>query len=295
MSNDEQARRYVEAETPAEPVLADRAVSEQLAEPVLADRLVPQQLAEPVLADRAVPEQLAEPIPFRIGTVMPDSVPAEPLLRATPAEPLQPFLRAEDAPVSGEPTHVVGRPMQVAQDAPVPVQPAHVVGRPVQQGVPASPAAERTAAVKKRGDDAGGAGTGFQVDPEQYRAAVSPMLAAYEQVAELSRSLTAFMSSMEAQNPWGNDDSGKKFAEGSEGYLQYSHSTLTVLKALPDELKNIADGLKAMAAGYQNADENVVNELSGLESTAQLPAAPSLPSTPVTPIISTRPIQSGRH
>ncbi|MFE1320402.1 hypothetical protein [Kitasatospora phosalacinea] len=249
MSNDEQARRYVEAETPAEPVLTDRLMPEEM----------PRQ--------RGV---LAEPLqPFQQDT------PVEPLQsrqRGVLAEPLQPFQQAEEATV--------------------PLQPAYVMARPMEQSVPKP--ATRTLAAKERGET-GGAGTGFQVDPEQYRAAVSPMLAAYEQVASLSRSLSAFMSSMEAQNPWGNDESGKKFAEGEKGYLQYSHDTMTVLKGLPDELKYIADGLKAMAAGYENADEDVTAELDGIESTAPLPTAPSLPSTPVQPIISTRPVQSGRH
>ncbi|WP_282203166.1 hypothetical protein [Kitasatospora fiedleri] len=121
------------------------------------------------------------------------------------------------------------------------------------------------------------------------------MLAASEQVANVYRSLSAFLPSMEAQNPWGNDESGKKFAEGEKGYLKYSHDTMDVVKGLPDALKGIADGLKAMAESYQNADENVISELDGIDSTVQMPTAPSLPSAPVQPIISTRPIQSGRH
>ncbi|GLW53607.1 hypothetical protein [Kitasatospora phosalacinea] len=294
MSNDEQARRYVEAETPA----------------------------EPAFTARLMPEESVAPTPFRVGTAMPDSVPAEPFLRATEATPVEPFQRAAEGvplqpfqratpatPVEPfqratpvEPLQPFQRateatpvePFQRAEEATAPIQPAHVMGRPVQQGVPMTAASPRTADAKKRGDT-GGAGTGFQVDPEQYRAAVSPMLAAYEQVASLSRSLSAFMSSMEAQNPWGNDESGKKFAEGEKGYLQYSHATMTVLKGLPDELKYIADGLKAMAAGYESADEDVTAELDGIESTAPLPTAPSLPSAPVHPIISTRPVQSGRH
>ncbi|MFD7734142.1 WXG100 family type VII secretion target [Kitasatospora phosalacinea] len=313
MSNDEQARRYVEAETPAEPAFTARLMPEEPVAPVpfRVGTVVPESIpAQPLLrateetpvqpfqrAAESVPLQpfqrgtLAEPLQPRLGETPVE--PLQPLLRATEGTPVQPFQREAEATAPLQPAHVMGRPLEQGEaEATAPLQPAHVMGRPMEQGVPKS--AARTPAAKERGAT-GGAGTGFQVDPEQYRAAVSPMLAASEQVSSLNRSLSAFLTSLEAQNPWGNDESGKKFAEGEKGYLQYSHDTLAVLKGLPDELKYIADGLKAMAAGYENADEDVTAELGGIESTVQMPTAPSLPSTPVHPIISTRPVQSGRH
>ncbi|MFB7944318.1 hypothetical protein ACFC6L_05305 [Kitasatospora phosalacinea] len=285
MSNDEQARRYVEAETPAEPAFTARLMPEEM----------PRQRG--ALAEPLQPFQQETPVePLQPAYVMARPVEQGEVEATAPLQPAYVMGRPVEQgelvePV--QPAYVMARPVEQGEvEATAPLQPAHVMARPVEQGVPT--AASRTLAAKRRGET-GGAGTGFQADPEQYRAAVSPMLAAYEQVADLSRSLSAFMSSMEAQNPWGNDESGKKFAEGEKGYLQYSHDTMAVLKGLPDELKYIADGLKAMAANYENADEDVTAELGGIESTVQMPTAPSLPSTPVQPIISTRPVQSGRH
>ncbi|MFJ8038996.1 hypothetical protein ACIRBX_00595 [Kitasatospora sp. NPDC096147] len=146
----------------------------------------------------------------------------------------------------------------------------------------------------------GSAGAGFEVDPEKYRAAVSPMLAAAEQVRALYTSLSAFLPSAEADNPWGNDDAGKKFAEGDEGYLKFSSSTMEVLKGLPDALKGVADGMKAMAEGYASSEDAIIDAFGSLDAVEiAIPQAPNLPGTapdnpvhiPVTP----RTMQSGRH
>ncbi|GAB2730668.1 hypothetical protein [Kitasatospora kifunensis] len=115
----------------------------------------------------------------------------------------------------------------------------------------------------------GSSGAGFAVDPSRYRAAVSPLLAAVEQLTELSTGMTAFLSTMEGQAPWGNDESGKKFAEGDKGYLTYSADTLKTLNGMPDGLKYVADGLKAMADGYEGADGSVQGELNNAEAPAQ--------------------------
>ncbi len=145
----------------------------------------------------------------------------------------------------------------------------------------------------------GGAGQGFQVSPEQYQAAVSPMLAASEQVMALFTTLNSYLPSMESQQPWGKDESGKKFAEGEKGYLKYSADTLKTLKGLPDGLKYIADGLKAMAQGYEGADSGVTSDLTGQDN--QLSASPPptwSPSvhTPITPMNTYEHVnQSGRH
>jgi hypothetical protein len=189
------------------------------------------------------------------------------------------------------------------------------VGTVATQGTPAEPLRRMSATVPTRpaqprtGTDTagrtgtpggGGSGQGFQVDPEQYRAAVSPMLAASEQVRSLSTSLSAFLSSSEAQSPWGDDESGKKFAEGEKGYLKYSKDTLDVIKGLPDALKGIADGMKAMADGYEGAEEAVAAAFDGMDTGANpIPAAPSLPGTPVNnPVhipVTPRIAPSGRH
>ena len=231
--------------------------------------------------------QFAQPVTpaFRIGTVATEDVPVEPFRPAHVSEPLlqgrltepELFEQPRTAAHRSEPLHGTSAAL------------------PEQQ---ARPRTDSEAAKRRVADDGGGggsAGQGFKVDPEQYRAAVSPMLAASEQVASLYRSLNAYLPSLEAQNPWGNDDSGKKFAEGDLGYLKCSHGTMALLKSLPEGLKGIAEGLKRMAESYQNADENTVAELSGIESTAQMPVAPSLPAAPVHLPITPGMTQSGRH
>ncbi|WP_033219568.1 WXG100 family type VII secretion target [Kitasatospora phosalacinea] len=264
MSNDEQAS-YVEADARIEP-----------------DRVV-----------HRVPVTPAEPEHFLIGTAVPEQIAAEPV--QPDYAPLRPMERGVPLSEHGllAPDHVATEPVQPDY---APLRPMER-GRPVQQATPAQrnsrPAAARNAG--SGSGSSGGAGSGFRVDPEQYRAAVSPMLAASEQVADIYRSLSAYLPSLEAQNPWGNDESGKKFAEGDQGYLKISHSTMTLLKSLPGGLKGIAEGLKQMAESYQNVDENTIAELGGIESTAQLPEAPSLPSAPVHLPITPGMTQSGRH
>ncbi|MGW4651198.1 hypothetical protein [Kitasatospora sp. NPDC004289] len=161
-------------------------------------------------------------------------------------------------------------------------------------------AARRVSVSAAPAQGGGDAGQGFQVKPEQYQAAVSPLLAAAEQVRALSASLEAFLPSAEATNPWGNDDSGKKFAEGDKGYLKFSKDTLEVVRSLPEALKGIAEGMKAMAEGYDNAEQSIISTLEDLDATEiAIPQAPAVPAArvdnlthiPVTPRIS----QSGRH
>ncbi|MFC6600057.1 WXG100 family type VII secretion target [Kitasatospora paranensis] len=192
-------------------------------------------------------------------------------------------------------------PVRYATEA-VPAEPLRRMSAtlPTQQAQPRTGtyAAERAAGAS--GDGGGGAGQGFQVDPEQYRSAVSPVLAASEQVRSLYTSLSAFLTSLEAQKPWGDDESGKKFAEGDKGYLKYSKDTLDVIKGLPEALKGIADGLKAMADGYEGADGTIATEFDGMDTGANpMPAAPSLPSAPVNnPVhipVTPRIAPSGRH
>ncbi|MFB7613849.1 WXG100 family type VII secretion target [Kitasatospora sp. NPDC056181] len=139
------------------------------------------------------------------------------------------------------------------------------------------------------------AGTGFDVHPEQYRAAVSPMLAASDRVSAAYLDLDSFLTSMNATHPWGNDHAGHQFAEGEKGYLAYSSGTLKGLKGLPAALRRVAEGLKRMAENYENTERRVTASLTGrnenpgpsgpvdpLASAAAPPQAPA-PVTPTLP------------
>ncbi|GAA2143573.1 hypothetical protein GCM10009760_30140 [Kitasatospora kazusensis] len=144
----------------------------------------------------------------------------------------------------------------------------------------------------------GGAGQGFQVRPEQYGAAVSPMLAASEAIAALYTSLNSYLPSMESQAPWGKDESGKQFAEGDKGYLKYSADTLKALKGMPDGLKYIADGLKSMAQGYEGADGSTASDLAGQEGQLQSSPPPAYTPPmhiPISPSITLEHMNTGKH
>jgi hypothetical protein len=278
MSNDEPAWYETEATARVEPDHLGRLASEVVGVTQPMERLIPAEATTPA---------------FRVGTLAAEGQSAEPFEQARTAaqrsEPLsqgrlveaEPFEQARTAAHQSEPLRRTSAAL------------------PEQQAQPRTGA---EAAKRRVSEDGGGgnAGRGFKVDPEQYQAAVSPMLAASEQVRSLYTSLSAFLPSLEAQNPWGNDESGKKFAEGEKGYLKYSKDTLEVFKGLPDALKGIADGLKAMAQGYQGADEAIASDFDGMDTGAySIPAPPSLPSAPVNnPVhipVTPRIIQSGRH
>ncbi|MEV4556785.1 hypothetical protein AB0K51_07275 [Kitasatospora sp. NPDC049285] len=318
------------AEIPAEPLLQARVGTVQ-AEPLMQARVSEAIPAEPMLQGRLTAQQM-EPMEGRLTAQQVQ--PMEGRLTAQQMEPMEGRLTAQQMePMEGRLTAQQVEPRlqdltaqrteprlqdltaavpaeRRLKDA-VAAEPATadaVAAEPLRRmtgTVPAQQAQARTGmeAAKRSassGDGGGGAGQGFQVNPEQYQAAVSPMLAASEQVRSLYTSLSAFLPSLEAQNPWGNDESGKKFAEGEKGYLKYSKDTLDVVKGLPDALKGIADGLKAMAENYQGADESITSEFNGMDlGDNPMPLAPTLPSAPlnnpvhipVTPRIS----QSGRH
>ncbi|WP_405366015.1 hypothetical protein [Kitasatospora sp. NBC_00039] len=155
----------------------------------------------------------------------------------------------------------------------------------------ASGAAGGAAAATAKAD----AGTGFEVTPEQYRAAVSPMLAALDRVSAAYLALDSFLTSMNATSPWGNDHAGHEFAEGEKGYLAYSSGTLKGLKGLPAALRRVAHGLKVMAENYETTERQVVNALDGRKQVLDtyrpvdaLPAAAALPQAPV-PVAPTLP------
>ncbi|MFD0274502.1 hypothetical protein ACFVHB_11440 [Kitasatospora sp. NPDC127111] len=154
---------------------------------------------------------------------------------------------------------------------------------------PAAPAAAAAAAPAKA------AGTGFEAHPAQYRAAVSPMLAASDRVSAAYLDLDSFLTSMNATHPWGNDHAGHQFAEGEKGYLAYSAGTLKGLKGLPAALRRVAEGMKRMAENYENTERGVVNTLKGRQEDLgthgpadPLPAAAALPQAPA-PVAATLP------
>ncbi|MFJ1706886.1 WXG100 family type VII secretion target [Kitasatospora sp. NPDC088346] len=164
----------------------------------------------------------------------------------------------------------------------------------------AAPAASAAPAAAAKAN----AGTGFEVTPEQYRTAVSPMLAATDRVSAAYLALDGYLTSMNATDPWGNDHAGHQFAEGEKGYLAYSAGTLKGLKGLPAALHRIADGLKLMAQNYETTEQRVVGGLDGSKQEldayrpmnplpaaalpqAPAPVAPTLPAPHVGPMVYT--------
>ncbi|WP_371493927.1 hypothetical protein OG871_02570 [Kitasatospora sp. NBC_00374] len=235
------------------------------------------------------------------------------------AEPVHEALRATR--VDAVPIQEALRPMEathaVEREALRPMEATHAVEREALRpmegvmrsdsgpGLAASRAAAATApddgeaAVKRRapaaeqgaqgsGASGGSAGTGFTVDPAQYQAAVAPVLAAADQLSELVTGLTAFLDHTQSTAPWGNDESGKKFAEGEKGYLKYSTETLKGLKGMPDAVRYVADGLKAMAQNYQHA-EDATTDVFRSDGGGEVAAAPQVGTytAPVNPTIPT--------
>ncbi|MFD9124096.1 hypothetical protein [Kitasatospora sp. NPDC059571] len=258
----------------------------EVAEPLA--RLEPMQVAEPMA--RLEPTEAAEPL----ARLRPMEA-AEPLARLRPmeAEPVVSMDRVAQAEptlttartAEAEPVHSTARTAELRpMEGTVAAEPDMLLQRTATDGVPAEartvPLAAGRAAATPAAQDAqvkrlaptaqsssssggGSAGSGFQVDPEQYRAAVSPVLAAADQLSQLVTGLTAFLEHTQSTAPWGNDESGKKFAEGEKGYLKYSADTLKGLKSMPDEVKYIADGLKAMAENYRAAEEGNTSAFQG--------------------------------
>ncbi|WP_371477839.1 hypothetical protein [Kitasatospora sp. NBC_00315] len=224
-----------------------------------------------------------------------DATPAQERLRAVTTErmPVEPRLATLAEPVAMTPGQMATatEPMIVEPRSAEPTTAARVAAEPLaaervgtvaaRQGVSAvEPTAatriqgvtagetthERPATPDTTGSGGGGsAGTGFKVSPEQYQAAIAPIHAASDRIAALHASLSGFLAGMQASAPWGDDDSGKKFAEGDKGYLKYSEDTLKGLKGLPGGLQYIADGLKAMVDGYEGAETAFTSSLSDQE------------------------------
>ncbi|MER8186423.1 hypothetical protein [Kitasatospora sp. NPDC094015] len=161
-----------------------------------------------------------------------------------------------------------------------------VAGRPAVAG-------QSTRAVpKSSGASAeGGSGQGFRVNPDQYRAAVPPMLAVSDRIAALHSALSSYLPGMEGNSPWGDDESGKQFAEGEKGYLHYSAQTLKALKGMPDGIRYIADGLKAMADGYDGSEGSATSDFSGDPEGAAVAPPPAYTPTQHIPA----PVSMGHH
>ncbi|MFJ8041081.1 hypothetical protein ACIRBX_11310, partial [Kitasatospora sp. NPDC096147] len=250
------------------------------------DRLTPTEpthTTEPLTPLR--PMERAEPLEPTQATERLTAL--RPMERGTPLEPLH----ATDRLTPTEPTHTTEpltplRPMERAEPLEPTaqlrdrsdVQPAQAVKRTAQSAAPAG---------------SGDSGAGFDVDPEKYRAAAGPVLAASDQLADLTRGLTAYMSGMNGRAPWGNDDSGEKFANGEKGYLTYSGKVLDGLGNLPAALKYISDGLKVMAESYANTEEGLSTGLTSME--AELPETALFhPDLALRDVAKGRPHQTGR-
>jgi hypothetical protein len=210
---------------------------------------------------------------------------AQPMARLEPVQADQPVTArmAADAVRPAEPMS------RVATDSAEQAEPLRAATRIAAQPVESS----RRLARSDSSTGGGGAGQGFAVDPEQYRSAVGPVLSGSDQLNELTRGLNAYLSGMNARAPWGNDDSGEKFANGEKGYLTYSGKVLEGLGNLPTALKYIADGLKVMAESYDNTEEGLSTGLTSME--AELPETALFhPDLALRDIAKGRPHQTGR-
>jgi hypothetical protein len=197
------------------------------------------------------PETFSQLQPLQAEHLAEPMTPLQPLQAAHLAEPMTPLQPLQ--PLQAEHLAEPMTPLQ-AREGTVAAEPTAQL-RPMERT-----AAKRLPATQNSASQAGGsAGSGFQVDPEQYLAAVSPVLAAADQLSQLVTGLTAFLDHTQSTAPWGNDESGKKFAEGEKGYLKYSTDTQKGLKGMPDAVRYIADGLKAMAENYQATEEGTTS------------------------------------
>ncbi|MCX5207782.1 hypothetical protein OG689_00345 [Kitasatospora sp. NBC_00240] len=272
--------------------------------------------AEPMQA--ALRPMEAEPVHEALRATVAE--PVHEALRATVAEPMQAALR----PMEAEPVHealraTVAEPMQAAL-RPAEVDAVRPLAAQTRSTALRSPEGESLAAQDSLGAETGeasatkrladptsqdglptsptaaaasvpgSAGSGFQIDPEQYSAAIGPILAASDQLAQLVTGLTAYLDHTQSAAPWGNDESGKKFAEGEKGYLTYSTGTLKGLKGMPEAVRFIADGLKAMTENYRNSEAataQVFGGAGGAEADVAAVRQPASWSAPVDPTLPT--------
>jgi hypothetical protein len=205
----------------------------------------------------------------RIGTAVPKEagVPLQEGTAVQGAEPLSPLSGARTAPLEGETAAVPkeagvpldGQPATPGQPLMDRTQPDSVARAAAAQNQPTGGSSSGSGG----GGGAGGAGQGFQVNVDQYRSAISPIMDAMHQISELGTQLTSFLTSMESNAPWGNDESGKKFSEGDKGYLHYSKQSQDGVKSLAQALQGVADNLKTMADGYDNSEQTNTGGFAG--------------------------------
>ncbi|GGV19955.1 hypothetical protein GCM10010495_38810 [Kitasatospora herbaricolor] len=256
---------------------------------------------------RVTQRVVAQAEPVREALRPTDVEPMQAPLRAMEAEPMQAPLRAMEA----EPMQAALRPLEAEAVHPLAARTRSTALRSPegeslaaqdslgaeqgeatatkrlatptgQDGLPTSPTAAAATVP-------GSAGSGFQIDPEQYSAAIGPILAASDQLAQLVTGLTAYLDHTHSTAPWGNDESGKKFAEGEKGYLTYSTGTLKGLKGMPEAVRYIADGLKAMTENYRNSEAATAEVFGGGSAEADVAAVrqPASWSAPVDPTLPT--------
>ncbi|MER5639676.1 hypothetical protein ABT095_22290 [Kitasatospora sp. NPDC002227] len=257
------AEMPLQAETPLQAVERERAPLQPLEQdriplrPTEQERVAPQ----PFEQDRMPlqPVERAEPVQARLREA--ESVPAEATLQPLEQEraPLQPTER--------------GRPVSDQDESPRLMPEERAAPTRLTPRMGTTMAGQRAGAANAQGGG-GGAGQGFQVDVDQYRAAVSPVLEAADQITQLATRLSSYLTGAEGSSPWGDDESGKQFAEGEKGYLKYSKETQSGLKSLGSGLKQVSDGLKSMADGYQNSEQSLTGEFNGQDGGGQVGATP---------------------
>ncbi|MER5639667.1 hypothetical protein ABT095_22245, partial [Kitasatospora sp. NPDC002227] len=260
-------------------------------------------LGDGVEPARMVPKESGVPlssVPATAGVPMHDAfggpvepaqmVPKDGLSAAVPKESGVPL--SSVPATAGVPMHdASGNPVEPAQmvrkDGLTPAEsteagvPSRDLNRTQPDSVARSAAAQNQPAGGSGGG--GGAGQGFEVNADQYRAAINPILAAMEQLSELGTSLTSFLTSMESNAPWGKDESGKKFSEGEKGYLHYSAESQKGVKSLAQALEGVAANLKTMADGYDSSEQFSTGGFAGGEGGSgggQIGATPPPTYTP---------------
>ncbi|GAA1198569.1 hypothetical protein F4556_005552 [Kitasatospora gansuensis] len=185
--------------------------------------------------------------------------------------------------------------LKTSGDAPVGTIPAMPMRAPAGEGV--------TAALKTGADPgmvskqalsasstSGAAGAGFVAIPEQYRAAAGPVLGVADQLKELYTGLSGYMHGMHGNSPWGNDSSGKGFANGEDGepgYLDNALDILEALKSLPEVVERIGKNLKGMGDGYDNAEQVSHSGIRQYD--------PALPPPELRTVTAPSTIRPGRH
>ena len=93
----------------------------------------------------------------------------------------------------------------------------------------------------------------LQVTPDELRATSEHLAAVSSQMKGVMSSLMGLLSS--EGEPWGNDETGRDFAEGSNGYLAQKDWVSSSIDAKTQLLDQYADQLKDTADSLQQQDE----------------------------------------